>query len=100
LLKENFMNLSATEKLFPLGKIIITDRAYECLERADIAVAMRRHAHGDWGEIKPDDMEQNDLAVREGGTLTSAYSDRRDRRFVIVTEADRSVTAVMVPDDY
>jgi hypothetical protein len=94
------MNLSATERLFPLGQIIITARAYEHLERADIAEAMGRHAHGDWGELKPADREQNDLAVRDGGALVSAYLDRRERKFFIITEADRSVTTVLVPGDY
>jgi hypothetical protein len=94
------MNLSATEKLFLLGQIIITVRAYEYLERADIAEAMGRHARGDWGELKPADMEQNDLALHEGGTLISSYSDRRERKFFIITEADRSVTTVVLPADY
>ena len=93
------MNLSATERLFPLGQIIITARAHEHLERADIAEAMGRHAHGDWGELKPSDREQNDLAVRDGGALVSAYLDRRERKFFIITEADRSVTTVLVPGD-
>ena len=94
------MNLSTTEKLFPLGQIIITARAYEHLERADIAEAMGRHARGDWGDLKPADREQNNLAVREGGALVSAYSDRQDRKFFIITEADRSVTTVLLTGDY
>ena len=94
------MNNTATVKLFSLGRILITSRAYDALERADIAEAMGRHAHGDWGELKPDDIKQNDLALREGGKLVSAYHDRRDTKFYIITEADRSGTTVLLPSDY
>jgi hypothetical protein len=94
------MNVSATDKLFFLGRIVITAGAHDTLERADIAEAMGRHAHGDWGDLKPDDLEQNALALREGGRLFSAYQDRQERKFFIVTEADRSVTTVLLPEDY
>jgi hypothetical protein len=94
------MNIPTTEKLFSLGRILITSRAHDILERADVAEAMGRHAHGDWGQLKPDDMKQNDLALREGGRLVSAYHDRTERKFFIITEADRSVTTVLLAEDY
>ena len=94
------MNISATDKLFSLGRILITSAAHDILERADIAEAMGRHAHGDWGDLKPDDVKQNDLALREGGRLISAYQDRRGTKFFIITEADRSATNVVLATDY
>jgi hypothetical protein len=92
--------MDRSEKLFSLGRILITSRAHDVLERADVAEAMGRHAQGDWGELKPDDLKQNDLALREGGRLVSAYHDRKEMKFLIVTEADRSGTTVVLSEDY
>jgi hypothetical protein len=93
------MNKLSTEKLFSLGRILITADAHDKVERADIAEAMGRHAHGDWGDLKPDDIRQNDLAVREGGRLVSVYHDRSQTTFCIITEADRSGTTVVLAED-
>ena len=91
------MQDSRTVNLFSLGQIIVTDPAQEILERADIAKALQRHAKGDWGDIKQSDKEQNDIAVREGGALISAYLDYLQRRFFIITEGDRTVTTILLP---
>lgn len=85
---------------FTLGRILITPAVEECIDRPDLDKALGRHARGDWGDLSPDDCRQNELALREGSRLFSAYSDRRDTRFWIITEADRSVTTVLLPDDY
>jgi len=85
---------------FTLGRILITPAVEECIDRPDLDKALGRHARGDWGDLNPDDCRQNELALREGSRLFSAYSDRRDTRFWIITEADRSVTTVLLPDDY
>ena len=83
-----------------LGRILITPAVEECIDRPDLDKALGRHAHGDWGDLNPDDYRRNELALREGGRLFSAYSDRRDIRFWIITEADRAVTTVLLPADY
>ena len=90
----------ASAARFSLGRILIKPRAHDVLERMEIADAMERHAHGDWGELKPDDTHQNDLALREGGRLVSIYHDRRETRFCIITEADRSATTVLLPEEF
>jgi hypothetical protein len=90
----------ATATLFSLGRILIKARAHDILERADVAEAMGRHAHGDWGELKPDGTRHNDLALREGGRLVSVYRDRRETKFCIITEADRSATTVLLPEEF
>ena len=94
------MNEITIPKLFSLGRILITSGAHDFLERADVAEAMGRHAHGDWGDIPAADVEQNTIALREGGRLVSVYHDRKDTKFFIITEADRSVTTVMLDADY
>jgi hypothetical protein len=91
-----FMNSTTID----LGSIVVTPAVEECIDQPDINKALERHARGDWGDLNPDDCRQNELALREGGRLFSAYIDRRDTQFYIITEADRSVTTVLLPGDY
>lgn len=94
------MDLTQPTKPFSLGRILITPTVEECIERPDIDAALGRHARGDWGDLCPDDRRRNELALREGERLFSAYTDRRERRFYIITEADRSATTVLFPGEY
>ncbi len=82
------------QKRFPLGEIIITQKAHDQLETGEIRVALRRHARGDWGELKPEEILENERALREGCRLFSLYRDRLERSFCVVTAADRSLTLV------
>ena len=93
------MNQTHPPQPFFLGRIVISTSAEEVIDRADIDVALGRHARGDWGDMRPDDIRQNELAVREGERVFSAYTDRRDTRFYVITEADRSATIVLLPKD-
>jgi hypothetical protein len=84
---------------FPLGQLVITPAATERLTSEEIADGIIRHARGDWGDISPGDAAENELSVREGFRLLSAYG-RGVRRFWVITEADRSATTVLLPEDY
>jgi hypothetical protein len=84
---------------FPLGQLVITREAASRLTPEEIADGIARHARRDWGDISRDDAAENELSVREGYRLLSAYG-KGDRRFWIITEADRSVTTVLLPEDY
>jgi hypothetical protein len=84
---------------FPLGQLVITRAAAGRLTPEEIADGIGRHARGAWGDISPGDAAENELALREGFRLLSAYG-RGDRRFWVITEADRSVTTVLLPEDY
>lgn len=84
---------------FPLGRLVITANAAARLTGDEVADGIARHARGDWGDLTPADAAENDLALLEGLRLLSAYG-RGDRRFWIITEADRSATTVLLPDDY
>jgi hypothetical protein len=81
---------------FPLGHLVVTQAAVSRLTPEEIADGIAR---GDWGDLSPDDAAENELALREGFRLLSAYG-RGDRRFWVITEADRSVTTVLLPEDY
>ena len=84
---------------FPLGQLVITRAAAGRLTPEEIADGIARHARGDWGDISAEDAAENELALQEGFRLLSAYG-RGDRRFWVITEADRSATTVLLPDDY
>jgi hypothetical protein len=84
---------------FPLGQVVITANAQGTLDPADVQQGLSRHARGDWGEVCPDDARENELSLTEGFRLLSVYRSG-DKRFWIITEADRSVTTVMMPEDY
>lgn len=84
----------------PLGQVVATAAALAALAQPDIVAALRRHAAGDWGDVSTDDRAANDAALREGARLLSAYRSAAGVAFWVLTEADRSVTTVLLPDDY
>ncbi|MCI0659992.1 MAG: hypothetical protein L0220_02855 [Acidobacteria bacterium] len=88
--------------LFDLGAIVATPGALEALvesgERAE--TFLQRHVSGDWGELSTDDAEENKLSLKEGFRLLSAYVLSSGQRIWVLTEADRSVTTILLPEDY
>ena len=86
--------------LFPLGRIVATPNALENLTQEDIMPVLRRHASGDWGDLDEEDKRANDLALKNGSRLLSAYHAKNGTKFWIITEADRSVTTLLLPEDY
>lgn len=62
--------------------------------------ALARHARGDWGDVSADDRRENELSIKEGFPLLSAYHMIGGRKFWVFTEADRSSTCVLLPEDY
>ena len=85
---------------FSLGRVVITQTAQAQLCPEDVFSALRRHASGDWGEVDAHDRAVNEAAVREGDWLFSVFRDRNRARFYIISEADRTVTTVLLPEDY
>ncbi|MFD2112545.1 hypothetical protein [Thiorhodococcus fuscus] len=61
---------------------------------------LQRHVQGDWGDLTTEDFEANRLALREGFRLLSSYRISDGVKVWIITEADRSVTTVLLPEDY
>lgn len=83
-----------------LGRTVATRAAVAVLSLEDIALALSRHAQGDWGEVGSQDSQANDAALRDGARLLSSYDSATKVRFWVITEGDRSVTTVLLPDDY
>lgn len=82
------------------GRILITAGALRTLTAESVQAAFLRHLRGDWGEVCPEDAASNDEALRIGARLVSAYRDDRGTRFWIITEADRSATTILLPEEY
>ncbi len=90
--------------LFPLGSIGSTPGALDLLAAAGIAPAalLARHVAGDWGAVPPEDARENALSLRAGFRLVSSYpvGDDPAARVWIITEADRSSTLLLLPEEY
>ena len=87
---------------FPFGKLVATPGALDALERTGQSPLefLSRHASGDWGEVCEADKKENDFSVRNGFQLLSAYRLRDGTKIWIITEADRSVTTILLPEEY
>lgn len=86
--------------VFRLGRIVVTPNALQSITNEDILNAIQRHQAGDWGSLDSEDHNSNDRAVVSGGRIFSAYHAENGTKFWIITEADRSVTTVLLPEDY
>lgn len=88
--------------LFPLGQVVATPGVLSGVLPHVASHALHRHASGDWGDIHPDDLGLNDAALRNGDRLLSVYpiTDGSEEKFWIITEADRSVTTLLLPSEY
>ena len=92
--------LAGGESKFPLGQTVITRTALATLPAQDIAAALDRHRTGDWGEVGREDWRANERALKQSERLLSVYRTVDGTRFWIVTEWDRSLTTVLLPEDY
>ncbi len=86
---------------FPLGRILATPGALEALRAVgeDPQHLLSRHVSGDWGELHTNDHRENELALKYGRRLLSSYPVGETRVWII-TEADRSVTTLLLPSEY
>ena len=86
---------------FPLGQTVATPGALEVLESAGASplALLARHQSGDWGDVPLEDATENEFSVQKGFRILSSYRVGPERLWVI-TEADRSVTTILRPDEY
>jgi hypothetical protein len=85
---------------FRLGRIVSTPNALEHLTQDDILLGIQRHQAGDWGDVDEHDRQENELSLQQGLRLLSVYHSGTGVKFWLITEADRSVTTVLLPEDY
>lgn len=89
-------------KTFELGHIVATPGAVEALRAAGqrAETLLRKHVRGDWGDVDEHDRAANDAALIDGGRLLSAYKTFNGVALWVVTEADRSSTCLLLPEEY
>ena len=85
---------------FPFGQIVATPNALSKIPNEEILGALSRHVQGDWGTLDAEDWTANERALKHGGRLFSEYHTTQKIKFWIITEADRSATTVLLPEDY
>lgn len=83
-----------------LGMVLVTTNALSQLSQHEIQLALARHRSGDWGDCCSADAEANDAALQTGDRLLSVYHTADGIKFWVLTVADRSVTNVLLPEDY
>ena len=87
---------------FPLGQVVATPGALQAFGASGNTPQefLDRHVSGDWGELDKEDVAENDLSLKEGLRILSAYHLRDGTKIWIITEADRSSTSILLPDEY
>lgn len=85
-----------------LGRMVETPGAMDAMTEAGHIPAefLLRHKRGDWGDLPPEDVRENDWSLKHGSRLFSAYETRRHDRLWVITEWDRSVTTLLLPEEY
>lgn len=93
--------LPPTPKFSP-GQIVATPGALAALAShgCTAAALISRHMSCDWGSVPPEDAQANEQALASGNRLLSAYLIGPKVRVWIITEADRSVTTLLLPSEY
>jgi hypothetical protein len=87
---------------FHLRQVVLTPGAISALERAFVSadVLLERHQRGDYGDVCQEDWKANDEAVVNGERVLSSYKLHTGEKIWIITEADRSATTLLLPEDY
>lgn len=87
---------------FHLGQVVATPGALEALEKAGKSAIefITRHANGDWGDVGEEDAEQNEWAIMNGARVLSSYKTSAGEVIWVITEADRSLTTLLLPSEY
>ena len=88
--------------LFPLGQVVATPGALAALQKAEQEPLefIDRHVNGDWGDLYPEDRQENDFSVTNELRILSAYTTSAGDRIWIITEGDRSATTILLPSEY
>jgi len=88
--------------LFACGQLLATPAALDLLHQRGLSPLslLARHLRGDWGDLGADDAHANDQALRSSCRLLSRYDLPGGGTVWLITEADRSVTTVLRPEDY
>lgn len=100
-----FEEIPAAERTRPVlqpGRIVATPGALDALADAHEPGDryLHRHLCGDWGDLDEMDWAENDCSLRQGSRILSAYGLPTGVKLWIITEWDRSVTTLLLPEEY
>lgn len=101
-LRERYPILVRNARFAP-GKVLLTPGAVDVLqanEDCDIRDYLIRHLTGDWGELDAHDRKVNEEALRNSHRLLSSYTLPDGKTLWIITDADRSATTALTPQEY
>lgn len=85
---------------FQPGRLVATPGVMSAVSRTDLMNAFQRHLQCDWGSVSHQDSARNDQSLQNGGRLLSVYHSSEGQKFWMITEADRSVTTILLPEEY
>ena len=99
------MTLRVGKSKFQLGQTVMTSGVAAEIEAnppfgQHVHESLGRHAQGDWGDLCPEDRKENNLSLKNGFRLLSAYEKPGLPKIWIITEADRSATTILFPEEY
>ena len=92
----------ASKPRFSVGQVVGTPGALQALEEAgQLPIELlARHVAGDWGDLCDEDKAENELSVEQGFRILSAYKLQTGTKVWVITEADRSATTFLLPEEY
>ncbi len=96
------MQQTERKPLFDLGKLVATPGALAALEKTgqNATDLLSRHVRGDWGELPKKDKDEIRLSLARGFRLLSSYRTSAGDKILVITEADRSHTTLLLPEEY
>ena len=95
--------MQCTKALFPLGQIVATPGAIDALTQAKQSPHefLNRHVIGDWGaELSEEDRAENQYSLQHGFRIVSSYRTAAGVKLWVISEADRSATTLLLPEEY
>lgn len=89
-------------RLFEPGQIMMTPGAIDALLEAKDSPFqyLANHLSGNWGDVCEDDAKENDFSVKNGFRIMSVYHLKTGVKVWVITEADRSLTTMLLPSEY
>ena len=97
------MQETRQQPLFSLGQLVATPGALAALEKAGQGPLdfLSRHVHGDWGDLCEEDRRGKPIQLGTGiPALEQLSNPCGDAKLYVITEADRSVTTILLPEEY
>ena len=96
------MQKTTKPPLFDLGQLVATPGALAALEKTgqNAMEFLSRHVTGDWGDLPEEDKTENQFSLEKGFRILSSYLTTAGDKLWVITEADRSHTTLLLPDEY